>query len=106
MYMYVLVRADLSEAQQAVQACHASIEAASRFLPHDSESPFLVLCSLPDERALLHARDYLKAREIPIACYNEPDMADQLTAIATIPLEGADRKIMRKFRLLKPNCKQ
>jgi hypothetical protein len=98
--LYVLVRRDLSVPQQAVQAIHAAIEAARRFLPKEAVHPHLVLCGVPDEPTLVREAERLEAFGIPIAKFHEPDRGNELTAIATAPLKGEDRRPMRRYKLL------
>lgn len=98
--MYVLVRKDLPLPQQVVQACHASIEAAKQFqFPNDP--PNLVLCGVKGERQLHDASNRLLEHGIRYYGYHEPDLNDQLTAVATEPLRGDVRKKLRRYQLLK-----
>lgn len=98
--MYVLVRRDLSRPQQTVQACHAAIEAARTFLQPFHEHPFLVICGIRDGPDL--CRQLLRLQEAGIRCraFHEPDIGNQLTAIATEPVCGPQRKRFRRFQLL------
>lgn len=101
-YLYVLVRQDLSQSQQAVQSCHAAIEATRRFTPgQDQEHPHLVLLSVKNEIELLKAYERLQYYGIQVAKFEEPDLPNnQSTAIATEPLP-ADSKLRRKFSCYK-----
>ena len=101
--MYVLVRRDLTAAQQVVQACHAAIESARHFLSPHSEHPFLVVCGVRDGPALVRCLDRLEAAGIRFRAFHEPHLDDQLTAVATEPVCGAPRALFRQFRLLSVN---
>jgi hypothetical protein len=74
-----------------VQAVHAAVEAARRFLTPDHPHPHLVLCRVPSERDLLAAADRLDRLGIRFQLFREPDRGDEATALATEPL-GPDRR--------------
>ena len=102
--MYVFVREDLSNPQQAVQSCHACIEAATAFnfesLP---DHPSVIICGAKNESKLIQIRNYLSQNGIKFVHFNEADLNDELTALATEPICGLRRKLLRKFQLIK--CK-
>jgi hypothetical protein len=83
-----------------VQACHACIEAVRAFLPSQHEHPFLVVCGVRDERRLGQWRDRLERAGIRFRAFFEPDLGEQLTALATEPLRGRPRRLFRNLRLL------
>jgi hypothetical protein len=97
------VRNDLPHPHQVVQACHACIEATRAFLPSDHEHPFLVICGVRDERRLGHCRDRLDRAGIRYRAFFEPDLGNQLTALASEPLRGARRDFFRHCPLLSDN---
>lgn len=86
-------------AHQAVQACHASISAARDLLPAGLQHPSLVLCTVPDEQALLTLRDQCIQSGIPVRVFVETDMGEQMTALATAPVDAAGRKIFKTLPL-------
>ena len=96
----MLVRTDLPPGQVAVQAIHAAVEAARRFLPPETEHPHLVLCGVPSPARLLAAADYLFRRSVRHALFREPDRANEPTALATEPLTGDRRRLLDRFRCL------
>ena len=101
--MYVLVRRDLSVPQQAVQSAHAVWEAAKTF--DAVEHPSVILCGVKTEQSLWNARNYLSNAGIKFCDFTEPDIGDQLTAIATEPVAGDSvRRYFKKFQLLKGEC--
>jgi hypothetical protein len=100
-YMYVLVRNDLSPAQQAVQASHAAIESGRKFLKDGDEHPSVILCSIKSEAKLMKCADELAAQGIDYTIFKEPDIGNQATALASRPLIGKDRKAFSRFQLLK-----
>ena len=102
-YVYTIVRNDLSIEQQAVQACHACIEMTSYYwdrVGFGNECPHLVLCNTSKED-LFKLIEKLKFKEIPFRLFKEADIGNEITAIATAPLKGNDRKIFSNYRLLK-----
>jgi hypothetical protein len=94
-----LVREDLSLPQQTVQACHAAISAAELYLGRPTDN--LVVCGVKSEEALHKARDHLEAHGIRLVTFCEPDIGDQLTALATEPIFDDLRKVFRKFQLIR-----
>lgn len=55
---------------------------------------------MPDEQALSALFNQLKEQGTPVVGWFEEDLGDQLTAIATAPLRGLDRKPFRRLKLL------
>ena len=94
----MLVRTDLTPAQQLCQAVHAAHEAGIRFgNPRDVSA--VVVCSLPDEAALRDALDRLSFHGIRAYAFREPDLGDQMTALATEPLPGNRRNFLSRYPL-------
>jgi peptidyl-tRNA hydrolase len=95
-------RADLSKAQQGVQAMHALTEFI--FEHHDiarewkQESNTLAWLTVSDEKALYQLLTIANERGIRSSGFKEPDIDDQLTAICLEPTEQA-RKLCRNLRL-------
>lgn len=93
--VYVLTRADLSPGQQATQSAHAafvfSVEHPLLMETWFQESTYLVLLSVPDEHALI--AHLVKLREAGIVCsaWREPDLGNELTAVAVAPSLAAQR---------------
>lgn len=92
--LYVLVRQDLSPSYQAVQAGHAVAE----WLLQDSQTwrnQTLIYLGVKNENKLLDWEYLLKSKDIKYAAFCEPDINNQMTAIATV----CDSKIFKKLRL-------
>jgi hypothetical protein len=68
-----------------------------RHKPH----PNLVVCTLPDERQLDELFNRLKELGVPVCAWYEEDMGRRLTAIATGPLRGDQRRPLRNLKLLR-----
>jgi len=92
--LYVLVRKDLPVSYIAVQAGHAVAE----WLLHDQRwrNETLIYLGVKDEKELLHWIDKLDFKDIKYVKFREPDIGNQLTAIAIL---GND-KMFRKTKLL------
>lgn len=98
----MFVRADLSHPQQAVQACHAVIEASTAFdFGSLSSHPHLVILSVPDQASLEAVKLGLERQSIAFREFIEPDLDFQVTAVCTTAVHGELRKTFRKFTLLK-----
>ena len=100
-YVYVFVRRDLSPSIQAVQACHACIESARKFLSPDDVHPHLILLEIHSEQALAAVCARLERHGLQFSPFYEPDLGDELTAVATEVVRGEKRKLMRRYQCLK-----
>lgn len=100
-YVYVVSRADLPRNHQAVQIAHAAIAATFSYGEPKNTHPHLVLCTVKGETELTELFEDLKQKGTPVCAYREDDMDDAMTAIATGPLRGDERKPLRRLKLLK-----
>lgn len=87
--LYLVTRADLPPAVQAVQSAHAALDFA---VAHPAvtagwhtASNTLVLLAAPDEVALDRLAVDAAAAGCPVSEFREPDLAGQLTAVALGP---------------------
>ncbi|WP_434715834.1 hypothetical protein [Paraburkholderia sp. A3RO-2L] len=98
-YVYVLVRQDISPAQQLVQASHAALEAGFRFTQPEQTASVIVL-AVPDRDALQAAATRLERYGIEHHMFFEPDFEMGHSALATRPLHlPKERHLMRKYPL-------
>lgn len=85
--MYVLVRRDLDETYRNVQGTHSVAEYSLRgdrdlFSKWDNQT--LIHLGVPNEWALLRWIDKLNAKNKTFVEFKEPDLHNQLTAIACV----------------------
>jgi len=94
--LYVLVRKDLPESYRAVQAGHAVAQWI--LCDHDQLwlNETLVYLGVDNEEDLMYWKDKLYYKNINYEEFREPDIGNQLTAIATL----TDGKIFRKLKLI------
>ncbi len=95
--LYVLVRKDLPTSQQAVQAGHAIAEFLLREKPNDWDNGTLVLLGVGSEFKLIEMAEKMEFRGIRSSGFREPDMENQLTAVAALPDDG---KMFKRLSLL------
>lgn len=98
-YVYVIVRKDLSAAQQAVQSCHAVIEATKAF--KIEKHPSVIICHVRSCSKLHDVCAELNETGVKFSTFYEPDIGFELTAIASEPVSGSKRDAFKKFQLLK-----
>lgn len=98
--MYVFVRKDLTHSQQVVQASHACIEASRVFLEPDTEHPHLVVIGVKNQNKLKKCIEHLKQLNICHEEFIEPDIGNEITAVATVPISGDIRTHLAKYCLL------
>lgn len=95
--LYILIRNDLSNAQKAVQAGHAI---AQWMIEHHSKKEWnnntLIYLTIPNEQDLTDWFEIAKMKQLQCSCFREPDMNDQMTAIAIL----ADEKSKKMFAKL------
>lgn len=95
----MLVRGDLPAAQQIVQAAHAAHESGIHLADPEASISSLVVCTLPDEEALLLAQSRIEHAGIRTVMFREPDRDNETTAIATEALEASRRKVLARYPL-------
>ncbi len=100
-YTYVVVRADLPPSQQAVQACHACLEAGKHF-PWQGDHPHLALLAVPDEGSLRRWLKYVQGHNLQTTPWYEPDLEGSLTAFAVPGVSTRrDRRVFSGLPTLK-----
>lgn len=85
--LYVITRADLAPGLRAAQAGHAltafALEQPARLRKWDNR--YLLMLEAPDYRTLLRASVFARLLNLKVSHWHEPDLDDQLTAIAIAP---------------------
>lgn len=98
--LYVVVRGDLSPAQQAVQAAHAltefGFEHKEAMHTWYTTSNHLALLSVSGEAALLALFDRAKEHGLRTSVFIEPDLGHKATAIV---LEPKGKRLCRSLPL-------
>ena len=97
-YFYVAVRRDLPMPQQLCQAVHAAHEAGIRY-GDPSRISSVVILSVPDEPELRKLKHRLDLRGIQSYMFEEDDIGDQATALATEPVNGKARNVLSSYPL-------
>lgn len=93
--LYVVTREDIPTGAQAVQACHAAIEFNQTFPDISRQwfetSNYLVMLAVRNEEYL--QRLIFRAKDLGIKHteFREPDMDNQITAVAFEPTEKSKR---------------
>lgn len=87
--LIVITRRDLTPGYQAVQAAHAAIEfqhehpeIAKNWNTH---SKYLVFLTVENEEALKFYLEKIKYKDLKHTIFREPDIDDQITAVAIEP---------------------
>lgn len=100
--LYLVVRGDLPRGAQAVQAAHALTDFFQEYPGIVQEwyttSNHLCLLSVENEQRLQDLYDQALEGYVQAASFYEPDLNDELTAIALAPSEEA-RILVRDLRL-------
>lgn len=100
-YVYILVRDDLTVAQQGVQVAHAGMLAVSKHggLQEDTR---LVILKVKDQDQLLSYFDMSKNYGLKAERFYEPDYDIFWSAMSTAPISREEGKIFKKLPLWKP----
>ena len=97
-HCYVFVRNDISDSQKAVQAGHAAIESQREF--RSAQHPALVILKVKNERKLESVINELTEHDIDFVTFRDDIFDYELTAVATKPIYGDKRKLLRRYSLL------
>ncbi len=98
-----ITRCDLTPGQRAVQSTHAAInfvfEHPGRAGPWFRESNYLVQLEAKNEQELLRLIEQCELKNIKYTAFTEPDLDNQITAIAVEP-SLATQKLVSSLPLL------
>jgi hypothetical protein len=99
--LFIITRKDISSEQQAVQSTHAACEWMKAFYTSSQtwQNGTLVQCAVSDLRELESLFLLLRDRLYMFSIFTEPDINNELTAIACLISE--DDKIFNSLPLLK-----
>ena len=101
MYSYIFVRQDLKPEYQLVQAAHATCVLGSKLNGKvDPSNLYFVVSGVKDLDSLQTLMDSLSKKGHEYVSFVEPDIGNEITAIATLPIRGDMRKDFKKFKLL------
>ena len=82
--LYILIREDLSNAQQAVQAGHAVAEYLLKGPETTWDNGTLIYLGVPNKEHLEKWQYKLDARNMSYVTFKEPDIGNEVTALAII----------------------
>lgn len=107
-YVYIFVRQDISPEYQLVQASHVALKlgfqvALDHSLPHpvDPSNLYFSVIGAKDLAELGQIQDHLKQRGITHHVFVEPDIGDQITAVASYPVLAKNRGSLLNYKRLK-----
>jgi peptidyl-tRNA hydrolase len=87
--LYVITRRDLTSGQQMLQAAHAAIEFQHEHheiaKEWNTNSKYLVFLSVENEEKLQRLLEKIQFKNLKYSVFLEPDIGNQLTAIAIEP---------------------
>lgn len=82
-----------------VQSCHACIE-ASRLHSEGLDHPHLVVIGVRNESRLSSILCKLQSQDVNCSPFYEPDIGNELTAIATEPIFEDRRHLFKRYNCL------
>lgn len=95
--LYVITRRDLKRGLKIAQACHVAFESPRKLPTRGEEIPYMIVLEVEDEERLTEIRD-TAMNLTAVASFWEPDLDDQLTAIAFFEDDGT-RSLTEGLRL-------
>lgn len=93
--MFVIVRKDLSKSQQAVQAGHALAEYLLRGPSTEWQNGTLIYLGVKGLNQLENLKHKFEIHDIPFKEFREPDIGNEITAIAT----DRENRFIKKLNL-------
>jgi len=98
--LYLVTRGEVAPGYRAVQAAHALRQFTAEFPELDREwferSNYIALLEVPNEYFLKELVEMARMGDYKVAQFHEPDIGDQLTAIA---LEPSAKSICKSLSL-------
>ena len=105
--LIIITRRDLHPGYQAVQSAHAAVDFQHQHpeisKQWNTQSNYLIILSVENEEQLLLFLEKVKWKNIKYTAFREPDIDNELTAIAIEPGEKS-RKLTSKLPLALKEC--
>jgi len=83
------------------QLAHAAHEAGIHLSNEREKVSSIVVCEVGNEEQLLTAHDRIRDAGIKVVLFQEPDLGNECTALATEPIFGDARRLFSRFKLWK-----
>jgi len=101
-YTYIIVRQDISHEQQLVQAAHATLKLGASLIdsPVGLNNLNFVVCGVKNEDEVRGAAEYLYSSGYDTVEFREPDINDEVTAIASFPIKSTKKRFMKRYKIL------
>jgi len=110
-YVYIFVRQDLPPAYQLVQAAHVALKAGYQLATIQKDDVvqlknvtpdglYFTVIGVRDDSALNAVKGDLDYRGLKYWSFLEPDIGNQVTAVATMPIPARERGDLMKHKLL------
>lgn len=101
-YSYIFVRQDMKPEYQLVQASHVACMLGVSLPVHISpKNLYFVVIGVPDLAKLEEIRLFLQRHSMDIVDFREPDIGDEVSSLATLPIPSHRRRHMSRFELLR-----
>ena len=103
-YVYFFTRQDISPEQQLVQTAHVAYRAGFRACDEDIDidprEVYFIVIGVRDLEALNAISNLLTLLDINYTDFSEPDLNNELTSVATNPINEDKRGVLLAFNLL------
>lgn len=99
-YSYFFTRQDISPEYQLVQTAHAALELGNQLKPEQVKDLHFTCCGVVDLEGLYQVQNVLDLLGYHYVAFREPDIGNELTAIAVEPIAENKRGILRNYKLL------
>jgi hypothetical protein len=102
-YTYIFIRKDLSREQMIVQSSHVTLLLSTKLngqIEQPQELNF-VLCGAVNESELKSIKDHFSTNNIETVEFIEPDLNNQLTALASYSIAFNQRKFAKGYKILR-----
>lgn len=98
-YSYFFVRGDLSKEYQLVQNSHVALALGAELgrLGYDTSNLYFWCCGAESEDELSSIKAHIEKRGYRTIEFREPDIGNQVTAIASFPIKNKHRQFMKVF---------
>jgi hypothetical protein len=101
LYTFIFVRQDLNKEIQVVQSSHAALVLGHKLKDHDPHKLNFVVCGAKDLSELMDIKNHIATEGIETVEFVEPDIDNEVTAIASFPMSVSKKRCMRHYKILK-----